>query len=141
LTIKKWLAVLVLGVVALTGCSSKTPSGGGSGAPPAAGTYATITAQQAKQMMDQSSGYIILDVRTQQEFAQGHIAGAILIPDTQIAAMAPSAIPVKTTVIFAYCRTGVRAAAASQTLAGMGYTNVYDMGGIVNWPYGTVTGS
>lgn len=91
-------------------------------------------------MMDGASGYVILDVRTQAEFQQAHIDGAILIPDTNINSQAATAIPDKETLIFVYCRTGVRAARASQALATMGYTNVYDFGGIVNWPYGTVTG-
>ncbi|MCL2783803.1 MAG: rhodanese-like domain-containing protein [Propionibacteriaceae bacterium] len=123
------LVVLSLLVV---GCSS-TPSGDDP-------SYETISAQQAKQMMDGASGYVILDVRTQAEFQQAHIDGAILIPDTNINSQAATAIPDKETLIFVYCRTGVRAARASQALATMGYTNVYDFGGIVNWPYGTVTG-
>lgn len=136
----KLVATLLIVVAALAGCSSNSDTSTGLPAAPAAGQYATITAAQAKQMMDTTTGYVILDVRTQDEFNQGHISGALLIPSTDIAAKAPSAIPDKSTVILAYCRTGARAAQASQTLAGMGYTNVYDFGGILGWPYGTVTG-
>lgn len=135
---KKLLALgLLLATGFLAGCSGSPDTT--EPAQPAAGTYATITAQQAKQMMDASDGYVILDVRTEAEYQQGHIANAILIPNTDITAQAPSAIPDKQTVIFVYCRSGVRAQDASQQLAAMGYTHVYDMGGLVNWPYGTVT--
>ncbi|MCL2735360.1 MAG: rhodanese-like domain-containing protein [Propionibacteriaceae bacterium] len=127
---KKILVVCLVAVTALlAGCSSSGTGG-----------YQTITAQQAKQMMDQGGSYVLLDVRTQQEYSQQHIDGAILIPDTQVSSQAATTIPDKSTVIFVYCRTGVRAANASKALASMGYTHVYDMGGIVNWPYGTVSG-
>ena len=129
---KKVLAVCLVAVTMLSaGCSSSS-SGGGS--------YQTIDAKQAKQMMDETPGFVLLDVRTQAEYQQGHIEGAVLIPDTEITSQAATVIPDKQTVIFVYCRTGARAAKASNALVGMGYAHVYDFGGIVNWPYGTVTG-
>ncbi|MCL2471237.1 MAG: rhodanese-like domain-containing protein [Propionibacteriaceae bacterium] len=123
---KKLMVVcVVLAVGVLSACS-----GGG---------YKTITAQQAKTMMDQSSSYILVDVRTEQEYASGHIKGAILIPNTEIKTQAPSQLPDKKETILVYCQSGVRAASAAKDLAGMGYTNVYDMGGLNSWTYGTVT--
>jgi len=97
-----------------------------------------ISAKEAKAMMDQGGSYTLLDVRTAGEYSDGHIKGAILIPNTEIASRAEKELPDKSAVILVYCRSGARAANAAQTLAGMGYTNVYNFGGIMNWPYGTV---
>jgi len=124
---KKLLAALILGVSLLAGCSSD-------------GGFQTITAQEAKTMMDEETSYVLLDVRSEQEYVQQRIPGAILIPDTQIKDRAESEIPDKATVILVYCRSGVRAKGASQTLADLGYTHVYDMGGILDWPYETISG-
>jgi len=103
--------------------------------------YHNATPGQAKTMMDSGTPYILVDVRTEAEYAQGHIQGAVLIPDSQIAASAASKLPDKNELILVYCQGGVRSYASSQQLVSMGYTNVYDMGGIVNWPFGTVAGS
>ena len=100
--------------------------------------YQKISAETAYQMMQKSSGYIILDVRTDEEFRESHIAGAILIPNTEIAKQAVSELPDKNSMIFVYCRSGVRSASAAKTLVRQGYTQVYDIGGIINWPYETV---
>ncbi|MCI1209554.1 MAG: rhodanese-like domain-containing protein, partial [Treponema sp.] len=70
------------------------------------------------------------------EFSAGHIHGAVLIPDYEIADKASQVIPEKNTVLFVYCRSGRRSAASAKKLVSMGYTQVYDMGGIINWPYG-----
>ena len=102
--------------------------------------YQKVSAKEAKQLMDNSTGYVIVDVRTQSEYQTKHITGAILLPVDDIASMAPSGLLDKDQVIFVYCRTGGRSAAAAQTLAGLGYTNVYDMGGINSWPYETTKG-
>jgi Rhodanese-related sulfurtransferase len=102
--------------------------------------YQKISAEQAKEMMDETDGWILLDVRTQEEFQEEHIEGAILIPDYEIAGRAESEIPDKDTVILVYCRSGRRSADAANELVGMGYTNVYDFGGIADWPYDTVSG-
>ena len=94
-----------------------------------------ITAEEAKQIMDTEEGYIILDVREQEEFDQGHIPGAILIPYTQIEEMAPQMLPDKEQLILVYCRSGRRSKIAAEALVELGYTNIREFGGILDWPY------
>lgn len=98
-----------------------------------------ITAEEAKKIMDTESEYVILDVRTEEEFAQGHIPGAILIPDYEIREEAESSLPDKDALILVYCRSGRRSKNAAQILAELGYTNIREFGGIIDWPYETVT--
>lgn len=95
-----------------------------------------ITAEKAKEMID-SGGVTVLDVRNPNEFAMAHIEGAILLPVTQIE-KAPELIPDKSQTLLVHCKSGVRSAKASAALAEMGYTSVYDFGGIMDWPYETV---
>lgn len=101
-------------------------------------SYTQITAAEAKAMMDEQRDCVILDVRTQAEYDEGHIEEAVLIPDTEINDRAESELPDKETVILLYCRSGRRSKLAAQALADMGYTNVYEFGGIIDWPYEVV---
>ena len=101
---------------------------------PAAG-YVSISAEEAKQIMDSEEGYIILDVREQDEYDEGHIPGAILIPYTQIEEKADEMLPDKDQLILVYCRSGRRSKIAAQSLAELGYTNIKEFGGIIDWPY------
>lgn len=101
--------------------------------------YEQITAEDAKKLMDAESDYIIVDARTEEEFAEGHIPGAILIPEYEIADRAQSELPDKDQLILVYCRSGRRSKIASQALADLGYTNVKEFGGIIDWPYDVVT--
>ena len=101
--------------------------------------YEQITAEDAKNLMDAESDYIIVDARTEEEFAEGHIPGAILIPEYEIADRAQSELPDKDQLILVYCRSGRRSKIASQALADLGYTNVKEFGGIIDWPYDVVT--
>ncbi len=78
---------------------------------------------------------IIIDVRTEAEFAEGHIENAVLLPDYDIEANASEILTDKSAVILVYCRSGVRSEAAAKKLAQMGYSNIYDFGGIIDWPY------
>ena len=94
-----------------------------------------ITPSQALARMQSYPDAIILDVRTQQEFDTGHIPGAILLPDYAVEAQAPYVLPDKDAMILIYCRSGNRSASAARLLVSMGYTNVYDFGGINSWPY------
>ena len=94
-----------------------------------------ITAQEAKQIMDTQEGYVILDVRSQEEYDQGHIPGAILISDTEIETRAGQMLPDKDQLILVYCRSGRRSKLAAEALVKMGYTNIKEFGGILNWPY------
>lgn len=97
--------------------------------------YEQISADKAKEIMDTHSGYVIIDSRTLEEYDAGHIAGAIMIPEYEITDRAPEAIPDKDTLILVYCRSGRRSKIAAQALVDMGYTNVKEFGGIIDWPY------
>jgi len=100
--------------------------------------YRRITAEQAKAKMDDGESYTLLDVRTEEEFRERRIGGAALIPDDEIKTRAESELPDKSALILVYCRSGRRSANAAHELVEMGYANVYDFGGIIDWPYGTV---
>ena len=97
--------------------------------------YVNITAEEAKQIMDSEEGYIILDVRTQEEYDQGHIPGAILIPDTEVEVTAEEVLTDKDQLILVYCRSGRRSKLASEILVELGYTNIKEFGGIIDWPF------
>ena len=101
--------------------------------------YEQITPDEAKALMDSENGYIILDVRTPDEFAERHIEGAILIPDYEIGEKAESILTDKDQLILVYCRSGRRSKNAANELAALGYTNIKEFGGINDWKYGTVT--
>ena len=133
---KRAIAILFVSVLVLAGCAAGggTPSSSGNTEPPA--EYTKISALQAKEIMESGEEYILLDVRTQEEYDAGHIKGSILIPYTEIETQAPDELPDKDADILVYCRSGRRSAIAAQALADMGYTHVLDMGGIQDWPYG-----
>ena len=96
-------------------------------------TYTHISPDKAAEMMQQDNGSVIVDVRTHEEFAEGHIPGAVCIPNETITDTMPEELPDKEQIILIYCRTGVRAKAAAERLAGLGYEHVYEFGGIVDW--------
>jgi rhodanese-related sulfurtransferase len=102
-------------------------------------TYKQISPKEAKQIMDDSDGYIILDVRTQSEYDQGHIPNAVLLPNETIGTDEIEILPDKNQLILVYCRSGNRSKQASQKLVDLGYTNIYEFGGIIDWPYDIVT--
>lgn len=97
-----------------------------------------ITAQQAKEIMEKEEDFVILDVREQDEYRAGHIPGAILIPYTEIESRAEEELTDKDRLILVYCRSGRRSAIAAASLISMGYTNVKDFGGIIDWTYEVV---
>ena len=101
-------------------------------------TYEQITPQQAKEIMDTEKDYVIIDARTEEEFAEGHIENAILIPEYEIATRAEKELPEKEQLILVYCRSGRRSKIASEELVKLGYTNVKEFGGIIDWPYEVV---
>ena len=101
-------------------------------------SYEQITQSEAKRIMDSEEGYIILDVRTEEEFAEGHIEGAILIPNDEISETAEKILTDKDQLILVYCRSGRRSKLAAEDLVALGYTNVKEFGGINTWTYGTV---
>ena len=101
-------------------------------------SYDQIGGAEAKALMDSESGYIIIDARTQEEYDQGHIPGAILIPEYEIADRAEKELPDKNQLILVYCRSGRRSKIAAEELVKLGYTNVKEFGGIIDWEYETV---
>lgn len=101
-------------------------------------TYTQISQEEARRMMDENEQAIILDVREQDEYDAGHIPGAVLLPVGRIdETSAGAAISAKDTVVLVYCRSGNRSKTASGKLAELGYTAVYEFGGINTWPYET----
>ena len=98
-------------------------------------TYEQITAKEAKEIMDTEQDYTIVDARTKEEFAEGHIKNAILIPEYEIASSAENELPDKEQLILVYCRSGRRSKIASEELVKLGYKNVKEFGGIIDWPY------
>lgn len=101
-------------------------------------TYEQISGAEAKALMDRVSGYIIIDARTQEEYDAGHIPGAIMIPEYEIADRAEKELPDKDQLILVYCRSGRRSKIAAEELVKLGYTNVKEFGGIIDWEYETV---
>ena len=98
-------------------------------------SYDQISGSEAKALMDSESGYVIIDARTQEEYDQGHIPGAILIPEYEIADLAEKELPNKDQLILVYCRSGRRSKIAAEELVKLGYTNVKEFGGIIDWEY------
>lgn len=147
---KRWIgSLLCLSILAfgLTACSQ--PQNGGSGIPAssmdssaesgAAGAeYHKITQEEAKEMID-AGGVTIVDVRREEEYREQHIPDALLVPNESIGDSQPEQLPDLDAVLLVYCRTGVRSKQASEKLVKLGYTNVYDIGGITTWPYETVS--
>ena len=124
----KKLIILLLAVMLLTACGQDKENDQGA-------VYVNITAEEAKQIMDTEEGYIILDVRTQEEYDQGHIPGAILISHEEIAEKAEDVLTDKNQLILVYCRSGRRSKIAAEALVELGYTNIKEFGGIIDWPY------
>ncbi len=102
-------------------------------------SYQQITQEKAKEMMQADDGHIIVDVRRQDEYDSGHLPDAILIPNESIDKEQPKELPDLDQIILIYCRSGRRSKEASQKLADMGYTNIYEFGGIIDWTGEVVT--
>ena len=124
----KKLVFLLLAVMMLTACGQDKENDQGA-------VYVNITAEEAKQIIDTKEGYIILDVRTQEEYDQGHIPGAVLISHEEIAEKAEEVLTDKDQLILVYCRSGRRSKIAAEALVELGYTNIKEFGGIIDWPY------
>jgi len=99
-----------------------------------------ISPQEAHRIMEEGGKYVLLDVRTQEEYRQAHIKGAKLIPVDDLISRAAKELPDKNARILVYCQSGARAGNAVKMLGRMGYTDVCSFGGIMNWPYETVKG-
>ena len=139
---RKFTILLLVAVLLLAGCSKQgsTPTTQPTTQPtetteePA---YMNITAQEAKKLMETEKDYIILDVRTQEEYETKYIPGAILIPHDQIEEQAAEKLPNKDQLILVYCHSGNRSKTASEALEKLGYTRIREFGGINDWPYET----
>ena len=126
----KKLVFLLLAVMMLTACGQDKENDQGA-------VYVNITAEEAKQIMDKEEGFIILDVREQDEYDEGHIPGAIVISHEEIAEKAEEVLTDKDQLILVYCRSGRRSKIAAEALVELGYTNIKEFGGIIDWPYET----
>lgn len=148
------LALAVAGalalVLAVAGCA-QAPSGGSAssmggnetaatGSAASGDAYRKITAEEGKKLID-AGGVTVVDVRTPQEYAEAHVPGAINIPNEDIGTAQPAELGNLDEPLVVYCRTGVRSKQASDKLVAMGFTNVNDMGGIVDWTYDKVSGT
>ena len=124
----KKIIPLLLAVLALAGCGPKY-------------SYTQISMEEAIAIMEENTDYILLDVRTHEEFAELHIPGAICVPNEEIGTDEIPELPNKEQLILVYCRSGNRSKQASEKLAKLGYSNVYEFGGIIDWPGETISGS
>ena len=124
----KKLVIIVLAMLLLTACGEEKEDKQGA-------EYMNITAQQAKELMDSQAGYVILDTRTQEEYDQGHIPGAIVLPYDEVLERAEGILTDKDQLILVYCRSGRRSKLAANDLVKLGYTNIREFGGIIDWPY------
>ena len=127
----KRLITILLFALMLTGCI---------GAGNQTNTYRRISVDEAAAMMERESGYIILDVRTPEEFAEKHIPNAINVPNETIGTDEISQLPDKDQLIMVYCRSGRRSKEAAEKLVALGYTNIVEFGGIIDWKGETVSG-
>ncbi len=123
--------VAALAAVILTACSSGGQAGGN--------TYTQISQETAKEMMAKDDGHIVVDVRREDEYAAGHIPGAVLISNESIGNERPAELPDLDQIILVYCRSGNRSKQAAEKLAKIGYTNIYEFGGISSWTGDVVT--
>ena len=128
-------AIICFGMAAIKFCTARMKP---NTAPARPKSSADLTAEEAKERMEENPNVILLDVRTQEEFDQGHIPGAICLPNEFIAADMPFPFA-KDTELLLYCRSGHRSAEAAEKLRDLGFSNVFDFGGILDWPYDITT--
>lgn len=111
-------------LVAISGCSYEEGS-----------VYMNIGPKEAKKLMEELDEFVLLDARSEEEFSEGHIPGAIVIPHDEISERAESKISEKDVPVFVYCRSGRRSKLAAEALLELGYEKIYEFGGINSWPY------
>lgn len=142
-----WILLTLVVVGGLTAIGASTRNASANGAAPTASAPATATPgpaeyhkllpEEAKTRIDSGDPVVIVDVRTAAEFAESRIPGAINVPNEEILDQMPEALPDKDAELLIYCRSGRRSSDAAHKLVAMGYTRVYDFGGIIDWPYET----
>ena len=130
-----FFSLLAAAAVLLAGCGAKGQPEGEE----MKKEYTMITQEEAREMMQRDDGHIILDVRRQDEYEQGHIPGAVCIPNEEIEDEMPEGLPDLDQILLVYCRSGRRSKDAARKLSDMGYTNVYEFGGIIDWTGEVVT--
>ena len=118
------IAAALVFLLAVSGCSAEKES-----------VYMNISPEKAKEMMENLEEFVLLDVRNEEEFAEGHIPGAVVIPYDEIEERAEEEIPEKDVPLFVYCRSGRRSKIAAESLVSLGYSEIYEFGGIIAWPY------
>ena len=123
------IVILVIAMIFTVSCGDTGADPGDSGQI----GYQQISQDEAVRIMEEESDYIIVDVRRQDEYAEGHIPGAINVPNEDITDVEPPELPDKDQILLVYCRSGNRSKEASEKLAEIGYTNVYEFGGIIDW--------
>ncbi len=128
--IKIVMILAFMGILCLNGCQTGTVKENGKASE---NSYMKISAEEAKEIMDSTDDFVLVDVREEDEYAQEHIQGALLIPYGEIRQRAETELTDKGQTILVYCRSGRRSAIAAKTLAELGYTNVKDFGGIIDW--------
>lgn len=121
---KRFFPLILILILILTGCSASKPEA----------AYKQLSASEAMDLMESEKDYIILDVRTIEEYNESHIPNAICIPNETIGTEKPSELPDKDQLIFVYCRSGNRSKQAAEKLVKLGYTNIIEIGGINDWP-------
>lgn len=134
---KKPALLLLCSLLLLTGCAAGAET---AATPPPRGHYQQIDQETAKEMMAQDDDHLIVDVRRYDEFESGHIPGAICIPNESIETDMPEELPNRAQILLIYCRSGRRSKEAAEKLVDMGYANVYEFGGIIDWTGEVVTG-
>lgn len=132
-------SIVLIGLLLLVFTAGCSASGSAADTEKSSPTFHQISQEEAKEMMAKDDGHVVVDVRRQDEYDAGHIPGAILIPNESIGCDSPEALPDYDQIILIYCRTGNRSKQAAQKLAGMGYTNIYEFGGITTWTGDVVT--
>ena len=118
------IAALIF-LIALSGCGTEEKGS----------VYMKINAEKAREMMNELEEFVLLDARSEEEFSEGHIPGAIVIPHEEISERAENEILEKDVPIFVYCRSGRRSKIAAEELVSLGYSEIYEFGGIIDWPY------
>ena len=134
--LKTVIILVAMGTLCMNGCQTNVSSGKNESSEIA---YMKISAEDAKEIMDSTDDFVLIDIREDDEYASGHIAGALLMPYGEIEERADNELADKDQTILVYCRSGRRSAIAAQTLTELGYTDVRDFGGINGWPYDIVT--
>ncbi len=130
------LVIIIAALLLFANCSAKKE---GATEVTSTGSFKQISQEEAKEMMTKDDGHIIVDVRRQDEYKAGHIPNAVLVPNENIGTEMPAELPDLQQIILIYCRSGNRSKQAAQKLADIGYTNIYEFGGINTWTGDVVT--